>query len=106
MPSRETCDFKDFKKSAYHCEASARFGRLFGMTSTTTELCQRIKRLGYSQDHQIALYGEIFEVVSDPFIVGQNLVFVDARERRSGQVRRVRIPINIVEMAKRDLLAA
>ncbi len=76
------------------------------MTHTTTELCQRIKRLGYSQDHQIRLYGEVFEVVSDPFIVGQNVVFVDAREQRSGEVRRVRIPINIIEMAKRDLTAA
>lgn len=76
------------------------------MTHTTTELCQRIKRLGYSQDQQIRLYGEVFEVVSDPFIAGHNVVFVDAREQRSGELRRVRIPINIVEMAKRDLTAA
>ncbi len=76
------------------------------MKNMTSELCQRIKRLGYAQDHQIALYGEVFEVVSDPFVVGQNLVFVDARERRSGHLRRVRIPTQVIETAKRDLRAA
>ena len=76
------------------------------MTNTTMELCQRIKRLGYAQDHQIALYGQVFELLSDPFVIGHDLVFVDAREQRSGHRRRVRIPLNIVEMAKRDLRAA
>ncbi len=76
------------------------------MTDPTIKLCQRIKRLGYAQDHQVKLYGEVFELLSDPFIVGENLILVDARERRSGRVRRVRVPINIVEMAKRDLIAA
>ncbi len=76
------------------------------MANTGARLCQRLKQLGYSRDHQIALYGEVFEVVSDPFIVGQDVALVDARERRTGEFRRVRIPISIVQMAKRNLTAA
>ena len=76
------------------------------MTNPTTQLCQRIKRLGYGQDRQVTLYGEVFEVLSDPFVVGESVIFVDAREQSSGSIRRVRIPMNIVEMAKRDLKAA
>ena len=75
------------------------------MTDAAAKLCQRIKRLGYSKDHQVTLYGEVFEVLSDPFVIGSNLVFVDARERHSGSVRRVRVPINIVEMAIRETAA-
>ncbi len=69
------------------------------------DLCQRIKRLGYAQHHQITLYGQVFELLSDPFIIGQNIVFVDACEQRSGRFRRVRVPIKVVEIAKRDLKA-
>ena len=63
-------------------------------------LCERIKRLGYAQNNQVRLYGEVFDLVSDPVSVGENLVFVDALERKSGQLRRVRIPPTIVQMAR------
>lgn len=46
------------------------------------------------------MYGEVFNLVSDPFSVGEHLVFVDALERKSGRVRRVRIPSAIVERAR------
>ncbi len=75
------------------------------MTDVPAKLCQRLKRFGYAQNQQLTLYGEVFEVLSDPFVIGPNLVFVDARERRSGSVRRVRVPLNIVEMAKRETAA-
>jgi hypothetical protein len=38
--------------------------------------------------------------MSDPVSIGENFVFVDALERRSGQLRRVRIPSSIVKMAR------
>ena len=63
-------------------------------------LCETIKRLGYAQNNQVKLYGEIFDLVSDPVSVGENLVFVDALECNSGRVRRVRIPPAIVRAAK------
>ena len=63
-------------------------------------LCETIKRLGYAQNNQVRLYGEVFELVSDPVSVGENFVFVDALEQKSGQLRRVRIPSSIVQMAR------
>ena len=69
-------------------------------------LCERVKRLGYSQNTQVRLYGEIFDLVSDPVCIAENFVFVDALEQRSGRVRRVRIPLTIVHMAERDRRAA
>lgn len=76
------------------------------MTKEQSALCARLRQLGYAQDRQVRLYGEIFELVSDPMIVGDNLVFVDARERKSGQRRRVRIPLTIVHMARAQSRAA
>jgi len=63
-------------------------------------LCEAIKRLGYARNNQIRLYGEVFDLVSDPFSVGKNLVFVCAVERKSGEVRRVRIPSTVVQLAR------
>lgn len=64
------------------------------------KVCETIKRLGYGQNNQVSLYGEVFDLVSDPVKVGENFVFVDALERKSGRVRRVRIPPTIVQMAR------
>jgi hypothetical protein len=68
-------------------------------------LCETIKRLGYFQNGQVKLYGEIFRLVSDPVIVEGRSVFVDAVERKSGTLRRIRIPLPIVLMAERTLQA-
>jgi hypothetical protein len=45
------------------------------------------------------LYGEEFEILSDPFVIGTDTVFVDAIERKSRVTRRIRIPLPIVKMA-------
>jgi hypothetical protein len=63
-------------------------------------LCENIKRLGFSQNDQVKLYGEVFDLLSDPFSLGENLLFVDAVEQKSGRVMRVRIPPTIVRMAR------
>jgi hypothetical protein len=79
------------------------------MTNTTKQqdrLCESIKRLGYARNNQVRLYGEVLDLVSDPVKVGENLVFVDAPERKSGHVRRVGIPWTIVNMARQDRRAA
>jgi hypothetical protein len=48
----------------------------------------------------VRLYGQIFHLVSDPISIGENLVFVDALDGKSGKVVRVRIPPTIVQMAR------
>ena len=72
------------------------------MTKEQITLCEKIRRLGYAQNSQVKLYGEVFDLLSDPVSVGDNLVFVDALEQPSGRVRRVCIPLNIVHMARQD----
>jgi len=63
-------------------------------------LCKAIKRLGYARNNRVRLYGEVFDLVSDPISVGETSVVVDAVERKSGRVRRVRIPSTIVQIAR------
>ncbi len=69
------------------------------MTATPT-LCDRLKRLGYTQHIQMKLYGESFELVSDPIVVSEKLAFVDGIEKRSGERRRIRIPLVVLRMAQ------
>ena len=69
------------------------------MTPTHIHLCERLKQLGFSRQNQIRLYGSQFELVGDPLVISDDVVFVDAVERKSGESCRVRIPLNIVKMA-------
>ena len=68
--------------------------------SKSDTLCEAIKRLGYAENSQVRIYGQVFDLLSDPVSIGENFVFVDALDRKSGQVRRVRIPPTIVQMAR------
>jgi hypothetical protein len=69
------------------------------MTAAEIHLCERLKQLGFSRQNQIRLYGARFELVSDPLVITGEVVFVDAVEQKSGELCRVRIPLNIVKMA-------
>ncbi|PYX36711.1 MAG: hypothetical protein DMG81_15545 [Acidobacteria bacterium] len=72
----------------------------YGGRNEPDTLCETIKCLGFAQNNQVKLYGKVFDLVSDPVIVGENVVFVDALEQSSGKVMRVRIPPTIVQMAR------
>jgi len=69
-------------------------------------LCDSLKRLGYGRNSQVRLYGDRFDLVSDPIVIANELVFVDAIEQKSGESRRIRIPLTILNMATRENLAA
>ena len=70
------------------------------MTEKQIHLSAKLKRLGFTKGNQMKLYGEVFELVSEPILVAEDVVLVDATETRSGRSRRVRIPRPIVNMAK------
>jgi hypothetical protein len=76
------------------------------MAQTTPSLCERLKRLGFTKKSQMRLYGEEFELLSDPILMGDDLVFVDAIEKHSRRFRRVRVPLPIVRMVSADRRAA
>jgi hypothetical protein len=76
------------------------------MTDRQVSLSANLKRLGFTQGNQMKLYGEVFEFLSEPIVLTDDVVFVDATERKTGQARRVRIPLPIVNMANRQQNAA
>ena len=73
------------------------------MTAAQTHLYERLKRLGFAREKQIRLYGSQFELIGDPLVLSDTVVFFDAVDQRSGQRRRVRIPLTIVQMARQQL---
>jgi len=76
------------------------------MTAKQTDLCERLKLLGFTQGEQVRLYGLQFELRGDPLVMADNLVLIDAIDRKSGESRRVRIPLTILNMASADLRTA
>jgi hypothetical protein len=69
-------------------------------------LCERLKRLGFAKENQMRLYGQEFELRSDPILVSEDLVFVDAVEKKSRQFKRVRVPSMIIKIARSETHAA
>jgi hypothetical protein len=72
------------------------------MSERQVKLCEKLKRLGYGRNSQMKLYGDQFDLTSDPIVIADHLVVVDAIERKSGRARRVRIPLNVINMADQE----
>lgn len=62
------------------------------------KVCARLRKIGYSQSRSVKLYGEIFELISDPYLDGDQFV-VEAHAQNSSANRVVRIPKFIVRSA-------
>ena len=56
-----------------------------------SEICDQIKQRGYAQSKVVRIYGEEFEILSDPFPNDAG-VAVRARSRRNSQVRALQLP--------------
>jgi hypothetical protein len=68
-------------------------------------LSETLKRLGYANESHVKLYGQEFQLINDPIVMTDSLVFVDAVETKSGRNMRVRIPLNIINMAQAQTAA-
>lgn len=60
-----------------------------------SENCARLKDLGYIPGKRLKLYGESFEIVSDPFIE-DNCIAVHALSANDPAIRTVRLPIALL----------
>jgi hypothetical protein len=69
------------------------------------EVCERLKALGYAHRKRIKMYGEEFELTSNP-IVYENGFAIEAISRKSGDARKLRIPLSILQMITRDVEAS
>lgn len=76
------------------------------MTDKHIALCSRLQRLGFTQGSQMKLYGEVFEFLSEPIVMTDDVILLDATERKTGQRRRVRVPLPIINMASAGRSAA
>lgn len=72
--------------------------------SDTPEVCERLKALGYENHKHMRMYGEEWEFTSNP-VPFENGFAVDGISSFSGKAKRVRIPLSILAMVRRDLAA-
>jgi hypothetical protein len=57
--------------------------------------CARIKRLGYVAGKRMKLYGEHFEIVSDPFVENE-CVAIRATSGSDPTIRTIQLPVSIL----------
>jgi hypothetical protein len=58
-------------------------------------ICARLIALGYSQQSRVRMYGEEFELISNPF-VDQNGFAVQAVSTRSRETKKLQIPLYVL----------
>jgi hypothetical protein len=59
------------------------------------EVCAQIKKSGFRTSQNVRLYGEEFEVLSDPF-PNEIGVAIRVRSRRTSQIRHLQLPATLV----------
>ena len=64
-------------------------------TLVNADVCAHIKRSGYAQSQIVRIYGEEFEILSDPF-PNDSGVAVQVRSRRTAQERALQLPATLV----------
>ncbi len=65
----------------------------------TAEVCSQIKRFGYAMSQKIRIYGEEFEVLSDPF-ASDGGIAIHVRSKRTSQARVLQLPTTIVHRVR------
>ena len=65
------------------------------------EVCDQLQRMGYAQSKRIRIYGQEFEVVSNPFPHGDGIA-IQAFSKQETQARTVRLPLPVVQMVTRQ----
>jgi len=63
------------------------------------EVCNHVKHLGYATSGRIRLYGEEFEVVSDPFPENDGIA-VRVKSKGNSTIRVLQLPATVVQSLK------
>ena len=69
------------------------------------EICACVKRLGYGASQIVRLYGEDFEVISDPFAEAGGIA-ITVRTKKDSVPRMLQIPTTILRSVKGHLARA
>jgi hypothetical protein len=70
-------------------------------TPSVLEICARVKHLGYTTSGRIRLYGEEFEVVSEPFPEADGIA-VHVKSKANPKVRVLQLPATVIQTVKRQ----
>jgi len=62
----------------------------------STDLCARIRQFGYAASQRIRIYGEDFEVLSDPF-PSEGGIAIEVCSKRTSQTRVLQLPSTIIQ---------
>jgi hypothetical protein len=65
------------------------------------EMCARLESMGYARYKRIRIYGDEFEVISDPFPHGDGIA-VRAFSERETEPRTLQLPLPVVQMVTRQ----
>jgi hypothetical protein len=66
---------------------------------SVSEICAQVKHLGYAVSGQIRLYGEEFEVLSDPFPEDDGIA-VRVKTKKSSRIRVLQLPATVLQSVK------
>jgi hypothetical protein len=72
---------------------------------SVSEICAQVKHLGYSTSKRVRLYGEDYEVVSDPFPEADGIA-VHVTTKKDSKVRVLQLPATVLQSVKRRRKAA
>jgi hypothetical protein len=73
----------------------------FTRINSVEEACARIKQLGYVASRRVRIYGEEFELLSDPFPQADQIA-IRAKAKSDSRVRILRLPVTIVQGGRRQ----
>jgi hypothetical protein len=63
------------------------------------DVCAQIKKFGYAMSQKIRIYGEEFEVLSDPF-ASDGGIAIHVRSRRTSQTRVLQLPATVTHRVR------
>ena len=66
---------------------------------SVSDICAHVKHLGYAISRRIRLYGEEFEVVSDPFPEAGGIA-VHVTTKKDPTIRVLQIPATVLQSAR------
>jgi hypothetical protein len=66
---------------------------------SVSEICENVKHLGYVSSARVRLYGEDFEVLSDPYPEA-NGIAVQAKATKDSRICVLRIPATVLQSVK------
>ena len=72
----------------------------FTRIDSVEDACARIKHLGYVAARRVRLYGEEYELLSDPFPEDDRIA-IRAKAKGDSRVRVLRIPVAMVQTGRR-----